>query len=430
MIATFVVLLLLLLILVGCPVYVALGFCGLVGFLLVGGISNIGALPAAMYGQIDSSILIAIPLYILMGEILASGGLAAGLYDALSKWLQKLPGGLAIASVFACAVFGAVCGVSIAGVAAIGPVAVPEMIKRKYDVRLASGSLAASGALATLIPPSIVFIIYGSISVTSVSKLFIGGIVPGIVLAIMMAMYIWLKVKLKPTLAPQLQDSVTWSDKIRSLMGVIPIILLAVFILVALYTGVCTPTELGSIGAAGALVFTRIKNKSFNIKTFMNALHKATRATISIGMIIASALCFGTFLNLVRLPDKFSQYCISLPLPPLGIVFLFMLLIIVLGCFIDGVSIIVVTTPILLPVILKMGFDPIWYGILLALNLEMAVITPPVGLNLFMMKSVLPELKMQEITAGAFPFVIVEFICLLIFMFFPGLGMWLPHVMK
>jgi C4-dicarboxylate transporter, DctM subunit len=429
-ISLFVIVLLLVLILTGCPVYIALGFCGLIGFLIVGGFSNIGALPAAMYGQIDSSILLAIPLYILMGEILASGGLASGLYDSLSKWLQRLQGGLAIASVFACAVFGAVCGVSIAGVAAIGPIAVPEMVKRNYDTKLASGSLAAAGALATLIPPSIVFIIYGSITVTSVAQLFIGGILPGIILAVMMATYIWIRVKLNPALAPQVQESVTWSAKFQSTKGVVPVVLLSIFILVALYTGLCTPTELGAVGSVAALCLTRIKNKSFSIKTFLNVLYKATHSTIAVGMIIASSLCFGTFLNLVRVPQKFAEYFLSLDIPTFWVLILFMLFLVLLGCFIDGVSIIVVTTPIFLPVVLKMGFDPIWYGIILAINIEMAVITPPVGLNLYMMKSVLPELKMEDVTVGAFPFVIVEFICMLIFMIFPGLALWLPNLMK
>lgn len=428
-VALIVLMALLVLILIGCPVFIALGLCGLIGFLIVGGISNITILPTLMYGQIDSFVLVAIPLYVLMGEVLASSGLAGRLYESLSKWLYKLPGGLGVASVYACAAFGAVCGVSIAGVAAIGPLAVPEMLKRGYDKRLATGSLAAAGALAILIPPSIVFIVYGSITMTSVAKLFIAGILPGVVLATMMAIYILGRVWFNPKLAPRADLKVTWRDRFRSLVGVAPVLSLAIFILVSLYWGICTPTELGAVGAVGAVFIGRLSHKSFSFQVFLKALFRSTQSTITVCIIIAAALCFGTFLNVVRVPEQFSNFCLSLPLPPIGVVILFMFLLIVLGCFIDGISIIVITTPILLPVILKLGFDPLWYGVLLALNLEMAVITPPVGLNLYMMKSLFPEIKLEDIIRGAFPFVIVEFICLLLFVFVPKLSFWLPSMM-
>ena len=417
-------------ILIGVPVYISLGFAGLLGFIITGGISNLAAIPAAMYGQVDNVVLFAIPLYIIMGEVLASGGLAGQLYDCMSKWLYRVPGGLAIASVFACAMFGAVCGVSIAGVAAIGPLAVPEMLKRGYDRKLAAGSVASAGALATLIPPSIVFIVYGSLSLTSISKLFIGGIIPGIILAILMALYIFGRVMMNRKLAPTVASEVTWGEKFRSLFNIVPLLILTITIFVCLYAGVATATELGAIGAVGAIILTRIWNRSFGMKDLYGVFVRSARGTIGIMIIMASAMTFGTFLNVLRVPDSFVKFSLSLPYDPLVVVLFFMLLIIILGCLIDGISIIVISTPILLPAIIAMGFDPLWYGIILAINLEMAVITPPVGLNLYMMKSVVPELKLEEIIAGAFPFVFVDLVCMLIFIFLPKITLWLPNFVK
>jgi len=427
-----VIFVLVVLILVGCPIFLALGISGLVGFSLIGGIFNLASLPSAMYGQIDSFILVAVPLFIFMGEILAKSGLGVDLFSTLSKWLYRIPGGLAITSIFACAIFGAACGVSIAGVGAIAPLAVPEMLKRGYDRRLASGAMAASGALATLIPPSIVMIVYGSISHTSVAKLFIGGIIPGIVLALMMAFYVLMRVILNPKLAPAAVDlwNVTWRERFRSLIAIAPVILLAATILICLYSGVATPTEVGAIGAVGAILISRFVYKSLTFKIFLDILSSTARATISVCMIVACALCFGNFLNVMRVPDELAKFALSLTLPPEGIIIIFMILLILLGMFVDGLSMIVITTPILLPAILSMGLSPLWFGIILALNIEMAVISPPVGLNLYVLKSVVPQLSITEIIAGAMPFLIVEFLCLLLFIFFPTLALWLPNLMQ
>lgn len=417
------------LILINCPVFIALGVSGLVGIYLTGGMSSITALPMVMYSQVDSFILIAIPLFIFMGEVLANSGVGRDLFDCLSKWLSRLPGGLAIASVFACALFGAACGVSVAGVGAIGPLAVPEMLKKKYNQGLAAGSLAAAGALATLIPPSIVMVVYGSLAHTSVAKLFIGGLVPGIVLMLMMGLYIAVAVKIKPELAPLSDEIVTWGERFRSTKKLTSIALLGTLIMVSLYSGAATPTEVAAMGSVGAMLISRFIYKSLDAAVLKQVIFRTTRATVAIMVIVASSQCLGTYLNLAKIPEQVAGFALGTNLSPVMVVIVFMLVLLVLGMFVDGISMIVITTPIMLPAILSMGFDPLWYGIILALNIELAVISPPVGLNLYMMKSVVPGLHLDKIITGALPFLAVEFACLLLFIFVPELALWLPRLM-
>jgi tripartite ATP-independent transporter DctM subunit len=415
-----------LLVLLGSPIFVCLGLASVVGMFMVRGFQGLYQLPAAIMGQLESFLLVALPLYLLMGEALGKSGAGTDVYGALEKWLKRLPGGLAIASIYACALFGAMCGVSIAGVAAIGVVAVPEMLKRGYEKSLAAGAVTAAGALAVLIPPSISFIIYGAIAGVSVGKLFIAGIVPGLVLATAMAIYVLFRVIAHPTLAPSTQETHSWKELLSPIPRLWPVLFLILAVLGTIYTGVATPTEAGAIGAAGALVVAA-SHKKLNRSTLRDILNGTTRVTATIMIIMASAFAFSQFLNLVRIPEILSEWVVSLPISPLGIVTVIMLFFILLGCFIDGVSLIIVTTPVVLPTIKVLGFDPLWYGVILVLNLEMAVITPPVGLNLYTMQSIMKDvLSMKDIIKGSLPYVIVEFIILMLFIFVPELVQWLP----
>jgi len=423
------ILLVLVFIILGSPIFISLGLASVVGVLIARGVAGLGQLPGAMYAQLDSFILCAVPLFILMGEILAYTGIGRDIYEVFSRWLYRVPGGLAIASIYTCAMFGAMCGVSIAGVAAIGPLAVPEMLKRKYDPRLAAGAVTAAGALAILIPPSIMLVIYGSIAFVSVGKLFIGGIVPGLVLASMMAIYVLIRVGLNPSLAPRIFETMTWRERLAPLLKLGPAAIMIFLVLGSIYLGVATPTEAAAVGVVGALLIGRFIYRSLSWKTFYTILTATTRASISILIICACALGFGNFLSVVRVPEVLTQTCLALPIGPLGIVFIFMAGLVVLGMFVDGISMVVITTPILLPVLLLMGYDPIWYGIILTINIEIAVITPPVGLNLYTMKSVAPELDIGSIIAGTLPYVAIDFICLSFFVLLPQLVLWLPSTM-
>ncbi len=414
----------------GSPIFVSLGLSGLFGIYLITGIRGLFQLPASIFAQLDSFTLVAIPLFILMGEIIFITGIGKDIYNAFSKWLNKVPGGLAIASIYSCALFGAMSGVSIAGVATIGTMAIPEMLKRGYDKGLSAGSIAAAGALAVLIPPSISFILYGAISGESVGKLFIGGIIPGIVLATMMAIYVYVKVLRNPSLAPREPGHITFREKLASLKRLWPVLLLVVIVLGTIYTGIATPTEAGAIGVFGAFFIALVYGKlSWN--TFLSSLGKATHVTVIILIILASAYTFSQFLNLIRLPEMVAMWLTGLHLHRMIIMLIIMGVLIVLGCLIDGASLIIVTTPILLPTVTALGFSPLWYGILLVLNVEIAVITPPVGLNLYTMKGIVgDQISLGEIIKGTAPFIIVDILALLLFMFWPELALWLPGKMS
>ncbi|WP_461210056.1 TRAP transporter large permease [Desulfocurvus sp. DL9XJH121] len=418
------------LVFLGAPIFIGLGLSSVAGMFMIRGLQGLYQLPAAILGQLESFLLVALPLYLLMGEALSKSGAGADVYKALEKWLNRFPGGLAIASIYACALFGAMCGVSVAGVAAIGVIAVPEMLKRGYDKSMAAGAVTAAGALAVLIPPSISFIIYGAIAGVSVGKLFIAGIVPGVALASAMALYILVRATMQPHLVSKgKRNSYTWKELLSPIPKLWPVFLLILAVLGTIYAGVATPTEAGAIGAAGSLVITAFY-KQLNWRSLWDILTGTTRVTATIMIIMASAFAFSQFLNLVRIPETLSQWVITLQMPPLMIVLLIMFFFLLLGCFIDGVSLIIVTTPVVLPTILALGFDPLWYGVILVLNLEMAVITPPVGLNLYSMQSIMKDtLTMKEIIKGSFPYLLVEFVILLLFVLVPEIALWLPGKM-
>jgi len=412
----------------GNPIFISLGLSGITGIYLIMGTRGLFQLPSSIFSQLNSFILVAIPLFILMGELIFVTGIGRDMFHISSKWLNDVPGGLAIATIYSSALFGAMCGVSIAGVAAIGTIAIPEMLDRGYNKPLAAGAIAASGALAVLIPPSISFILYGSLSGVSVAKLFIGGIVPGLVLATMMAIYVLIRVWRNPKLAPKEFEHVSWKEKITPLIKLWPAILLILSVLGTIYTGVCTPTESGSIGVAGALLITII-NRKLNWESFKTAVLKAARISASLLIILACAYTFSQFLNIIRLPEKVAIWATSLQVPGLVVILIAMLLLLILGCLIDGASLIIVTTPILLPTVLALGFDPLWYGILLVLNVEIAVITPPVGLNLYTLKSITDRVTLREILIGTAPYILVDAACLILFMLVPKLALWLPSTM-
>lgn len=412
------------------PIFASLGIAGVVGIFLSQGMIGLTQVPLSIMSQLNNFTLVAVPLFILMGEILFVTGMGKDLYQAANKWLNRIPGGLAIASIFAAAVFGAMCGVSIVGVAVIGVMAIPEMLRYNYNRSLAAGAISASGGLAMLIPPSLLFILYGSVSQVSVAKLFIGGIIPGVFLAILMAAYVIIKVIRNPELAPRPAEKVTWQERFSSLKRLWTALALIASVLVTIYTGVCTATESAAIGAFGALIIAAFVYKTISLQNLKKIFSATARTTAAVAIIAACAFVFGQFLLYTRVPDIVSQFCIGLELSPILIIIGIMVIFVFLGMFIDGGSLVLVTTPILLPTIIALGFDPLWWGILLVMNMNMAVITPPVGLNLYALKSVVPDLSIEEIIQGSLPYVVIEFLALMPFIFFPGLLLWLPGMMK
>jgi C4-dicarboxylate transporter DctM subunit len=379
---------LILLILGGLPIFLALGVAGMAGLFMVRGSAALSLAPTSFFGQLSSFEMIALPLFILMGHTLAATPIGRDLFLAASRWLGWLRGGLAIASVGACTAFGAVSGVSIAGVASVGALAVPEMIERGYSRSLAAGAVVTAGALAMLIPPSVPFIIYAAVSGQSVAKLFIGGIVPGIALALALSLFIYARVWLRPEEAPdRASETYGWRERLASLKGIYRVL---------------------------------------TVERLFDILKQSLRVSAAILLIMGCAKIFGDFLNLVRVPQTLAQALLGLDVPDPAILLALMALLIVLGMFVDAVSLIVVTTPILLPLIVGMGYDPLWFGIILVINLEIAVVTPPVGLNLYTLQGVCPFLRIEEIIRSSVPFVLIQVLVLIVFTLFPSLSLWLP----
>ena len=425
-VAALVSVVLILLILGGLPIFLALGVAGTLGLWLVRGSATLSLAPTSFFGQLSSFEMIALPLFILMGHTLAATPIGRDLFYAASRWLAWLRGGLAIASVGACTVFGAVSGVSIAGVASVGALAVPEMIERGYSRSIAAGSVVTAGALAMLIPPSVPFIIYAAVSGESVAKLFIGGLVPGAVLALALSLFIYVRVRLRPEEAPDAGLRYTWGERFSSLKGVWHVVLLIAWVLGSIYTGIATPTEASAVGALGALLVAGLIYRVLTVHSLLDILKQSLRVSAAILLIMGCAKIFGDFLNLVRVPQTLAQALLAIDVPEMAILLAIMALLIVLGMFVDAVSLIVVTTPILLPLITGMGYDPLWFGIILVINLEIAVVTPPVGLNLYTLRGVCPFLRIEEIIRSSIPFVLIQILVLIVFTLFPPLALWLP----
>ncbi|WP_370193458.1 TRAP transporter large permease [Aurantimonas coralicida] len=426
-----VVVILLAMIAIGAPIFLALGAAGLTGLYMARGSMAFFFGPTSLFGQLNSFELLALPLFVLMGNFLAATPVGKNLFHAAVVWLQWLRGGLAIATVGASAVFGAVSGVSIAGVAAVGSIAVPEMLARGYSRSIAAGSVVSAGALAMLIPPSVPLIIYGAVSGVSVADLFIGGIVPGIALALALSVYLYFRVLLNPAEAPrQAHVEYSWGDRLRAIGGIWHAILLIAVVLGTIYTGVATPSEAAAFGAVGAFLIAAVIFRSVDVRGTMKVLGSSARISGAIMLIMGCARIFGDYLNLVRVPDAITGLLIGTELPPEVILVLIMLALVGLGMLVDAVSLIVVTTPILLPLITTLGYDPRWFGIILVMNLEIAVVTPPVGLNLYTLKAVAPMLKIEEIVRSVVPFVMVQFVMLIIFVLFPAISLWLPNLMR
>jgi len=430
MIEALIVFLLLLLIAMGVEIFLALGVCGALGLLLSRGPHALALAGTSFFGQVTTFELLALPLFVLMGGVLARTPIGGDLFHLASRWLSWLPGGLAIASVGACTVFGAVSGVSVAGVAAIGSMAVPEMLKRGYSVKLAAGSVVTSGALAMLIPPSVPFIIYSAITGESVAKLFIGGIVPGLFLAASLSLFIMFRVIISPELAPA-QDGgkATWKERWESLLKVWHVAVLIFLVLGSIYLGVATPTEASAVGAAGAFLVATVVYR-MTPRLLFQILLESMRISVAILIIMGSAKIFGDYLNMVRIPQELSQLMLGWNLPRELMILAVQGLLILGGMFVDAASLIVVTTPILLPLVKALGYDPLWYGIVLVINLELAVVTPPVGLNLYTLRSCVPMLKLEEIIRSSVPFLLIELGCLILFTLYPPIAIWLPSLIK
>jgi C4-dicarboxylate transporter DctM subunit len=431
MISLLLTILLLILIFLGVDIFISLGVAGVLGILLFRGPDALTLAITSCFGQITTFELLALPLFVLMGHVLGKSPIGGELFNVATRWLSWLPGGLAIASIGACTVFGAVSGVSVAGVAAIGSMAVPQMLKRGYSTKIAAGSVVTAGALAMLIPPSVPFIIYSALTGESVAKLFIGGIVPGLVLATMLSIYVFIRVLISPELAPRSAElKFSWRERWMSLAKIWHTGALIFLVLGSIYLGVATPTEASALGAIGAFLIAGFVYGNMGFRRILQLLREAMMISVAILLIMGCAKIFGDYLNMARVPEQVTNFFMGLGLPNLVMILIIQGLLIIGGMFVDAGSLMIITTPILLPLILAMGYDPLWYGIVLVINLELAVVTPPVGLNLYTLRSCCPVLTVEEIIKASFPFLLVQLACLILFSVYPPLSLWLPNLIK
>jgi tripartite ATP-independent transporter DctM subunit len=384
----------------------------------------VGFLPHAIVAHYSLSV---IPLFIIMGYYAFYAGLTDDIFYTARQWVGHLSGGLAIATVFGCAGFAACTGASTASAAIMGRVAIPEMRKYGYHPRLAAGVVAASGTLASLIPPSVILVIYGIITEQSVGALLIGGFIPGVVSAAIYAGMIYTRVKLFPELG-QLQPRASWKQKFFALRGTWGVLVLIVLIIGGIYSGMFTPTEAGGAGAFGAFLMA-LSMRRLTWAQFKESLLETGRTTIMIFSIIVGVLIFVRFLALTGLPTTFAEFVLNLPIPPLLILILILCIYIFLGMFLDAIGMMMLTLPIVFPAVTALGYDPIWFGIILVKMCEICLITPPVGLNCYIVRSVAPNIPLEEIFRGIIPFMAMDILTVALFIAFPQIITFLPSQM-
>lgn len=411
------------------PVSISMGIAGAVGFaLMTTNRAAMAMLSADLYDTFANYNLTVIPLFILMGQVAFHAGISGRLFDAANRWMSGLRGGLAMATVGACAAFGAICGSGPATAATMAAVALPEMRKYKYDDALASGTVAAGGTLGMLIPPSVVFIVYGILTEQSIGKLFISGILPGILMSLLFCGAIYVQCLLKPSIAPK-TARVGWRDRFKSLLGVIETLLLFAFVMGGMFIGWFTPTEGAAMGALGSILIATLGGNC-SWKLLWRATQETIRTSCMVLVIVAGATIFGHFLAITGLPTALAEWLAGLPLPPVITMALIIFFFLVAGCFVDGLALILLTIPIFYPVVLKLGFNAIWFGVIIVIVTQMGAITPPVGMNVYVVSGVDRSLSLQTIFRGTFPFLLATIATCVLLMIFPSLATWLPSVVK
>lgn len=419
---------------IGIPVFAALGLSGIVGiFLLEDFTFVLNRLKAFSYHQSASYLLTVIPLFILMGAFAHHAGVGQRLFNVARKWVGHMPGGLAMASILTSAGFACTSGSSVATAATVGSVAIPEMRRAGYDPRLSAGAVAAGGVLGVLIPPSVLLIFYAALTEVSAGKMLIAGIIPGILSTLVFVGGIWLLCKRNPMLTGDLSKiPVTpWKGRLLSLSDAWQVMLLFIIVLGGIYLGVFTPTEAGAVGAFAAcllLLFSRSARPNLR-QHFLESCRSSVTTTVMILFTMIGAGIFSYFLTLAQVPQYISELVVNAPVPGWAIILLLLALYFPLGMFLDAFSMLVITLPIVFPAVVSLGFDPIWFGILAVKMCEIGLITPPVGLNVFVIAGIDRSTPLMEIFKGAWWFVIMEFIITGILFLFPFLVTWLPDNM-
>jgi C4-dicarboxylate transporter DctM subunit len=411
------------------PVGFVMGFLGFLGFSYVVNLeAGLSLLARDVFEVFSSYGLTVIPLFVFMGQIAFYSGISRRLYDSAYVLVGNRKGGLAMATVAACAGFSAISGSTNATAATMGTVTLPEMKRYKYDMSLATGTVAAAGSLGILIPPSVIFIVYGILTEQSIGKLFAAGILPGILLSILFLLTIYLRVLKNPSLAPA-GPKTTLKEKITSFMGIIETLILFAMVMGGIFFGIFTPTEAAAAGAFLTILIALIR-RQLTWQDFVKSLADTTRISCMVMVIVTGAVIFGHFMAVTRLPYDLATWVSSLPLPNWAIMGVVILVYLCGGCFMDALAMIMLTIPIFFPVSQALGYDPIWFGVVIVLITEMGVITPPVGVNVYVVSGVAKDVPLEDIFRGVLPMLAALLLCNLILLFFPQIALFLPGLMR
>jgi len=409
------------------PVGFAMAMVGFVGFsYLVSLGAGLDILARDIFYTFSSYSLTVIPMFVFMGCIASGAGMSKRLYDAGYLVLGKLRGGLAMATIAGCAGFAAICGSTNACAAAMGKVSLPEMKRYHYDDSLATGTVSAAGSLGILIPPSTIFIVYGIMTEQSIGKLFIAGVFPGLILAGLFIATVALVCWRNPSLAPVGAES-SWKEKLDGIMGVAEMLVLFLLVICGLFLGWFSPTQAGGAGAAGALVISLIR-RQLTWQNFLDAVKDTLRITCMIMVIVAGAMVFGHFMAVSKIPLVLADWVSALPLPPMAVMAVIVLIYLMGGCFMDSLAMIMLTVPIFYPAVIALGFDPIWFGVIIVLVVEMGVITPPVGINVYVVKGIADGVPLETVFKGVWPFLLAELVMVVILLLLPQIATFLPSL--
>jgi len=411
------------------PVGFLMAMIGFLGFgYLISFDASLSLIARDVFSVFGSYNLTVIPLFVLMGQISFHAGISARLFDTANKFIGHLPGGLAIATIGACAGFAAICGSTNATAATMAAATLPEMKRYNYKPELATGVVAAGGSLGILIPPSVIFIVYGIMTEQSIGKLFVAGLLPGLLLSLLFVIAVVLWTIIKPDLAPRSAKS-EFKEKIASLSGLIETLLLFCLVMGGLFAGFFTPTEAGAIGAFGTLLLAVVR-RNITWENFAASLFETTRITCMIFVIVAGATIFGHFLAVTKIPFDIANWISGFQLPPYAIMFFIIMVYLVGGCFIDALALIMLTVPIFYPVVNCLGYDPLWFGVIIVLVTQIGVITPPVGVNVYVVSGVARDVPLHVIFKGVVPFLIALIVGTLLLIPFPQIATFLPGLMK
>jgi tripartite ATP-independent transporter DctM subunit len=408
----------------GMAVPFAIAVPAIVYLLMQGGFTALSGLGLMSWGSMNSFVLTCVPLFMFMAEILRISGLSSRIYGGLSKLVSPLPGGLLQTNIAGCAIFASVSGSSIATAASIGGVALPQLVSRNYDRRMSAGSLAAGGTLGILLPPSFGMIVYGSFTETSVPKLFMAGIIPGLIMTVLFMIYIGVHATLRPGVAPRERGPQSLAEFFRALADVLPFALLITGTLGGIYAGLVTTTEGATIGCLLAIFLGAVFG-NLTPRVFVEAMHNTVKFSGNILLIILTAYIFSYAISFAGVGEKVTEFVVGLKLNRLEFFLALFILYTVLGCLIESLGMIVITVPLIFPVLHNYGIDPIMFGVVLVLFVELGQISPPIGINLFVIQSIWDG-KLQEVVLGTIPFHLIMFVVLALVIFWPELALWLP----